>query len=127
MRKVKMILNPPWPHPTSRVEVFKVGRHLVQCKTTDAGEEWVIVEPDEVQPGPPRFVEQFVWMLLPRKSRDAIIGDAAEAYAETVKRYGRRLATLDYCKEVLFAIIGSLRMRAGRLIELISLLLKLTS
>ena len=68
----------------------------------------------KVPTGPPRVIEQFVWMLLPRKNREAILGDAAEAYAETLRRYGRRWATWDYCKEVVFAITGSLRMQAGR-------------
>jgi hypothetical protein len=54
------------------------------------------------------------------------MGDAAEAYAETKKRCGgsRFWASLDYSKEVVFAIIGAVRMSAA---QWVSLLLKLRS
>src|SRR4051794_9575607 len=46
--------------------------------------------------GPPKIIEQCVWLLLPRKLREAVIGDAEEAYWQTIRRYGSRAATLDY-------------------------------
>jgi hypothetical protein len=68
---------------------------------------------------PPKVVEMIFWLLLPGKHRQAIMGDAAEAYAETLKRYGRGSATFDYCKEALFATIASMRMSMAQWIELL--------
>jgi hypothetical protein len=80
-----------------------------------------IVKTVEVQAGPPRFVEGIFWFVLPRKVREAVMGDAAEAYAETMKRCGgsRFWASVDYCKEAVFAIIGSMRMSAAQWISLL--------
>jgi hypothetical protein len=68
---------------------------------------------------PPRIVEMIFWLLLPRKVRGAIMGDAAEAFAETVKRYGPGWATLDYCKEALCAVLASTRLSLARGISLL--------
>lgn len=70
---------------------------------------------------PPRFVEGVFWLLLPRKLRDAIIGDAAEAYAQTMQKYGSRrwVATLDYCKEALFASLAAMRMSATEWVQML--------
>lgn len=67
---------------------------------------------------PPKFLEAIFWLLLPRKLRDAIMGDAAEAFAQTMNRYpGRRVfATADYCKEALFAIFGAMRLSLAQCI-----------
>lgn len=70
------------------------------------------------QTPPPRIVECFIWLVLPRKVRDAILGDAEEAYWQTIDRYGSRTAaTVDYCKEAFFAILGTLRMSVSQLIS----------
>lgn len=67
--------------------------------------------------GPPRIVEGIVWVLLPRKIRDAILGDAEEAYWQTIKRYNSRtLATADYVKEAIFAVLGGIRMSVANFI-----------
>ena len=67
---------------------------------------------------PPQFLEGVFWIVLPRNLRDAIMGDATEAYHQTMERYGSRaLATLDYFKEALFAILASLRMSAAQWIQ----------
>lgn len=56
--------------------------------------------------GPPKIIEQCVWLLLPRTVRKAVLGDAEEAYWQTIHRYGsRRAATWDYGKEALFAVL----------------------
>jgi len=68
---------------------------------------------------PPRIVELIFWLLLPRKHREAIMGDAAEAYAETVRRYGRGWATVDYCKEAVFMTLASVRMSIAEWIRLV--------
>jgi hypothetical protein len=77
------------------------------------------VKPVEVKAGPPRFIEGIFWFVLPRKVREAVMGDAAEAYAETMKRCGdsRFWASVDYCKEAVFAIIGSMQMSAAQWIS----------
>lgn len=70
---------------------------------------------------PPRLVEGFVWLVLPRKLREAIMGDAAEAYTQTIQRYnGRRwMATLDYIKEAGFATFAAFRMSLAQWVQLI--------
>lgn len=70
---------------------------------------------------PPRIVEGVFWLVLPRKHREAIIGDAAEAYDQTLKRYGGRrwMATVDYIKEAVFASIAAFRMSVAQWVELI--------
>jgi hypothetical protein len=59
--------------------------------------------------GPPKAVENFLWFLLPRKTRDAVMGDAEEAFRETLGRgLSRRAASFDYAKEAVFAILFAL-------------------
>lgn len=73
---------------------------------------------------PPKIVEGFFWLILPRKHRDAILGDAEEAYWETIAKFGsRRMATCDYCKEAAYAILFALRQGSASL--LIGVMLKL--
>lgn len=67
----------------------------------------VRLEPTEVA-SPPRMIENIIWFALPRKVRDAVMGDAEEAYHETLQRYGRRAANWDYCKQAAFAILFAL-------------------
>ena len=70
---------------------------------------------------PPRLLEGFFWPVLPRKLRDAIMGDAAEAYVQTMRRYGgsRVVASIDYFKEAMFANFSALRMSAAEWVQLI--------
>jgi len=67
---------------------------------------------------PPKVVEGFFWLLLPRKHREGILGDAEEAYWQTIDRYGsRRIATVDYCKEAAFAILFATRVGVSSLLS----------
>jgi hypothetical protein len=97
------------------------SERILDAKLKKSNERRVTIKTVEVQAGPPQFVEGIFWFVLPRKVREAILGDAAEAYAETMKRYGgsRFWASVDYCKEAVFAISGSLRMSAAQWISLL--------
>lgn len=60
----------------------------------------------------------FFWGILPARDREAMMGDALEAYHETEKRFGRRAANQDYAKETVYAIIAAAWRRFEKIITL---------
>ena len=59
--------------------------------------------------GPPRIVENIIWFVLPRRLRDAVLGDAEESFRQTLSRgCSHRAACFDYCKEAMFAVLFAL-------------------
>lgn len=69
---------------------------------------------------PPAILQLVFRILLPARVRDAVLGDAQEAYNDTLGRSGRPwVATTDYVKEVLYATVGGTWMRIERLISLL--------
>lgn len=69
---------------------------------------------------PPRHLEVAFRILLPARVRDAILGDAQEAFNDTLQRsQSRRIATADYAKEILYAIISATWMRLEKVIALL--------
>ncbi len=78
---------------SSRLPLTKwAARHRRRFRESSAPESTV---------RPPPIAEGLFWLLLPCRERDAIMGDAMEAYAQTLAQYpNKRLAaTLHYCKE----------------------------
>lgn len=69
---------------------------------------------------PPALLQIVFRVLLPARVRDAVLGDAQEAYNDTLKRSARPwVATIDYIKEVLYATVGGTWLRLERLISLL--------
>lgn len=64
---------------------------------------------------PPRMLEKFLWLTLPSGVRDALLGDAEEAFNATLPKYGLRAAQWDYVKEVVFGVGGALLMLYAKL------------
>jgi hypothetical protein len=46
-------------------------------------------------------------VLLPARDREPLLGDALEAYNDTLRKFGGRSATYDYAKEVFYAIVAA--------------------
>ena len=91
---------------------------LIRLSLANHDEHLLISASAHGQTPPPRIVEGLIWLVLPRKVRDAILGDAEEAYWQTLDRYGCRTAAIvDYCKEAFFAILGTMRMSVSQLIS----------
>lgn len=72
-------------------------------------------------PQPLKLAETLLWLLLPRKVRGAVIGDAREAYVDTLRRYPNAhwIANLDFYKEALFGILASARISLASFIDLL--------
>jgi hypothetical protein len=114
-------------HHGSREEIQSVkdwGLEIIDVAVShpDSDHEPILMPPPPAMP--PSFLQGVFWLVLPRKLRDAIMGDAAEAHAQTIQRYGsgfvgRSLAAVDYLKEALFASLSTLRMSAAQWIQLI--------
>lgn len=64
---------------------------------------------------PPRLLEKFLWLTLPAGLRDALLGDAEEAFNATLPKYGLRAARWDYFKEVVFGVGGAILMLYAQL------------
>jgi hypothetical protein len=69
-----------------------------------------ISAPEPIEPlPPPKIVKDLIWLVLPRRVRDAVLGDAEEAYRQSLAEgYSYRAASFDYAKEAVFAILFSL-------------------
>lgn len=53
---------------------------------------------------PPRLFEMILHFLMPRQTRQAIVGDMQEAFQRDRKRFGERYARRLYCKDAVLTI-----------------------
>ncbi len=63
---------------------------------------------------PPRAVERALEMLLPRDSRESMLGDLAEEFHRVHLAHGRRRAARWYCQEAIAAAIHGITHRSAR-------------
>ncbi len=69
----------------------------------------IIAEDDALPPSPPQGPEFFLAMITGRQTREAVLGDMAEAYDNAVTRFGVQRARQIYVRDVVFSCLALLR------------------
>ena len=66
---------------------------------------------------PPLYAHFLIYLLLPKKQRDGLLGDLNEEYPEVYATFGPRLAGIWYWKNVLFSFGPLLVQSVARLVQ----------
>jgi hypothetical protein len=92
-----------------------------EAESSSGGAIPVAFEGDE-RLRPPLTGEKFMYLFLPKKDREALLGDLEEEYRSIIlPKFGPRFARIWYWKQVLTSILPIVRCRIVALLKLLSL------